>query len=170
MKKIIPLFSLMLMNALVFNGCNNSSEKKESIKDPSEKSQADSVQLESIEPDEKIFIGFYTRKGDLFGEPCTSNLIVSMKNETIKAVGTDCGDEYSLFNFLSGKKSKNGFDGNFSGIDNCGGGGDENAMCLNASSFTLILSPDSSKLVINGKTFVRAEMKINFRLLLIIVN
>lgn len=139
--------------------CGNTKVQKEKIS----KEKMLSIKNEFKHNSEDAILKLYIRKGELFDQPCESKLLICIKGNLITAVGLDCENEYSIFDYYEGKITGSKIEGNASLIDNCGGSGEGSEMCLQQKTFVMELMNDSSELKYNEQQFFKSENQITFK-------
>jgi hypothetical protein len=164
-KSLFYLFSFVLVVVLISAcGGDKGTKNEDNIASKNElKKGVDTSSQNSVKEPEKAFIQVFSSSGVVFDQPCQSKIIVCVKSGVVKAIHTNCEDEYALFDFLEGEADELKFSGKGSFFDNCGGSDPSQTMCKSTKNFKMELSKDSTKLKFNGKNYSKSSSKISFK-------
>jgi len=105
----------------------------------------------------------YLKSGEIFFQKCESRILICIKSGIVKSVGTDCENEFSIFNYYDGKNIDLKIKGKSSLFDNCGGSGESPTMCMRNEEFSMQFASDSTKLKYKEVNYSITKLKYCFK-------
>lgn len=127
------------------------------------KSVFDTLRITEDLKESRVFIKMYKASiSGIDGNKCDNKVILSFSNLEVKGYGVDCGNEYGIYNYYSGKFKGLSIYGDLSGFDNCGGDSDA-PMCMNNDKFTINISRDTSVIIINGNKYTQTIFPVKMK-------
>ncbi len=147
-------FSILLFSSILFVNCTENNKQSKQTEQIIPESTVKDTVINVISSEPSTTVKLYQAKvlgmGD---EYCTSRLIMSIKSDKMRAIGIDCSDEYSIFNYYEGEVLNNSISGKSNIFDNCGGDDESNPMCINNGEFNFTISKDTNQITINGQKY-----------------
>lgn len=171
MKKVLSL--MVLAGLYVMHACGPSADEAA----VAEKAKTDSIAEEAREADEraakeaatadslekaKVIIKMFTRRGEIFEQPCESVILLCIKSGAVSAVAKNCENEYGVFDYYSGNVVDLKITGKASLFDNCGGSGEGPEMCMTNNQFVMQFTSDSTKLKYDNTNYSISKPKFSF--------
>jgi hypothetical protein len=166
MKRILFYVGSIVLTSAIISACGGEKGGKTDENNSSKnvvKSITDSTSQTKEKEPEKSYIQVFTRNGVVFDQPCQSKIILCVKSGIVRAIHTNCEDEYALFDYLDGEADGFKFSGKGSIFNNCGGSDPSQNMCKSTNNFKLELDKDSTKLKYNGAKFSKSSSKLSFK-------